>query len=203
MSYLVLFIPVISAFIGYITNLIAIKMLFHPRKPLKVFGFTIQGIFPKRQKQFATKLGKLVGEELLSFQDIEEKITREDNIKKLHPVIESHIDDFLRNKLGSKMPMIAMFIGDKTITELKGIFIQELEAIFPDIMKNYIGNLRQDLDLEKIVTKKVEEFSSDRLESILYQIMAKEFRFVEILGGILGFLIGLIQVAITYFATYP
>lgn len=202
MSYWLFLIPVISAFIGYITNLVAIKMLFHPRIPVKILGITFHGIFPKRQLQFASKLGKLVGEELLSFRDIEEKLTSEENIKKLNPVIESHIDDFLRNKLGTKMPMIAMFIGDKTINELKAIFIEELETIFPQIMKSYMGNLQNQLDLEKIVTQKVADFSSDRLEAILYQIMSKEFRFVEIIGGVLGFIIGLVQVAISLFAAY-
>lgn len=177
-------------------------MLFHPRIPVKILGITFHGIFPKRQLQFASKLGKLVGEELLSFKDIEEKLTSEENIKKLNPVIESHIDDFLRNKLGTKMPMIAMFIGDKTINELKAIFIEELETIFPQIMKSYMGNLQNQLDLEKIVTQKVADFSSDRLEAILYQIMSKEFRFVEIIGGVLGFIIGLVQVAISLFAAY-
>ena len=202
MSYWLFLIPVISAFIGYITNLVAIKMLFHPRIPVKILGITFHGIFPKRQLQFASKLGKLVGEELLSFRDIEEKLTSEENIKKLNPVIESHIDDFLRNKLGTKMPMIAMFIGDKTINELKAIFIEELETIFPQIMKSYMGNLQNQLDLEKIVTQKVADFSSDRLEAILYQIMSKEFRFVEIIGGVLGFIIGLVQVAISLLAAY-
>lgn len=60
-----------------------------------------------------------------------------------------------------------------------------------------MGNLKQDLDLERIVVDKVSAFSSDKLEAILYQIMAREFRFVEIIGAILGFLIGMVQVLIT------
>jgi len=58
---------------------------------------------------------------------------------------------------------------------------------------------REEFDLEKIVTEKVSAFSTDKLEDILYQIMSKEFRFVEILGGVIGFIIGIAQVLITYF----
>ena len=53
-------IPFISAFIGWITNWIAIKMLFHPKDPKRILGVTFHGIFPKRQQQFATKLGAVV-----------------------------------------------------------------------------------------------------------------------------------------------
>ncbi|HXO76387.1 MAG TPA: DUF445 family protein, partial [Puia sp.] len=95
------------------------------------------------------------------------------------------------------MPMIAMFIGDKTIAQLKAVFMQELEELFPVIMKNYVSNLRNDLDLERIVVDKIAAFSNDRLEAMLNQFLTKEFRFVEIIGAALGFLIGLLQIMLT------
>ncbi|TXT28924.1 MAG: YheB protein [Chitinophagaceae bacterium] len=197
---LIYLIPFISAFIGWFTNWIAIKMLFHPRLPKKILGITFHGIFPKRQKQFAEKLGKLVSNELLSFEDIEQKISNPANISKMMPLVETHIDHFLRVKLAEQMPMISMFIGDKTINQLKTVFITELTELFPVIMKNYMQNMQGELDLEKIVIDKVSGFSSDKLEQILNDIMAKEFRFVEIIGGVLGFLIGLLQVFLTILA---
>jgi uncharacterized membrane protein YheB (UPF0754 family) len=199
MSIGLILIPLISAFIGWFTNWIAIKMLFHPREPKKILGITLHGIFPKRQRQFAEKLGKLVSEELLSFSDIEQKVTDPANIEKLMPMVDAHIDNFLRVKLAQQMPMISMFIGDKTITELKTVFTAELKELFPVIMKNYMSGLQSQLDLEKIVVRKVAGFSSDKLEQVLTSIMSKEFRFVEIIGGVLGFLIGLLQVLITLF----
>lgn len=198
MSPLILSIPLISAFIGWFTNWIAIKMLFHPRLPVKVLGLTIQGIFPKRQHQFAQKLGKLVSEELLSFKDIEAKITDGSNLKQVMPIVETHIDNFLRNKLAAEMPIISMFIGDKTIEQLKSVFMKELESLFPVLMTNYMEKLKHELDLEAIVTEKVSNFSSDKLEEILQAIMSKEFRFIEVIGAILGFLIGIVQVFITW-----
>ncbi len=200
MSWMLLLIPVISAFIGWFTNWIAIKMLFHPREPKTILGITFHGIFPKRQQQFAEKLGKLVSEELLSFKDIESKITNPNNLEKIMPVVETHIDQFLRVKLAEAMPMISMFIGEKTINQLKEVFLTEMRSLFPVIMSNYMTKLQEDLDLEKIVVTKVASFSSDKLENILNQIMAKEFKFVEMIGAVLGFIIGLVQILLTYFS---
>ena len=194
-----LVIPIISAFIGWFTNWIAIKMLFHPREPKRILGITFHGIFPKRQKIFAEKLGKMISAEFLSYEDIEEKIANPKNLEKLMPMIEAHVDNFLKNKLSDEMPFLSLFIGSKTIKSLKKTFMQELEILFPQIMKRYAGHLEEELDLEKIVIDKVSAFSTDKLEDILYQIMSKEFRFVEILGGVIGFLIGIVQVLITYF----
>lgn len=201
MNYWLLLIPVISAFIGWVTNWVAIKMLFHPREPKKILGITFHGIFPKRQQKFAEKLGKLVSAEFLSFDDIEQKISNPDNLQKIMPLIEEHIDDFLRNRLKDEMPVISMFIGDKTITNLKGMFMKEIESLLPIVMKKYVANLKEELDLEQIVTQKVAAFSSDKLEEVLYQIMSKEFRFVEIIGAVIGFIIGSLQVLITVFTS--
>lgn len=172
-------------------------MLFHPKEPKKILGLTFHGIFPKRQQQFAEKLGKLVSQELLSFEDIEKKITQKENLDKIMPHVETYVDSFLKNKLSETFPVLSMFIGDKTINQLKDAFMQELRTIFPEVMKKYMVNLKADLDLESIVVQKVQSFSSDKLESILNDIMKKEFKFVEIIGGVLGFIIGLLQVLLT------
>ncbi len=143
---------------------------------------------------------KLVAEELLSFEDIEKKLSNPKNIELMMPFVEGHIDQFLRVRLAQEMPMISMFIGDKTINQLKSVFLKELETLFPELMANYMGKLQAELDLEKIVVDKVSGFSSDKLEAILQAIMSKEFRFVEIIGAVLGFIIGLLQVFISLFA---
>jgi uncharacterized membrane protein YheB (UPF0754 family) len=197
MNYWLILIPLISAFIGWFTNWIAIKMLFHPKEPKKILGITFHGIFPKRQQQFAEKLGKLVSDELLSFKEIEEKIINPDNLSKMMPLVENKIDLFLREKLSSVFPMISMFIGENTINQLKLVFMKELETMFPEIIGSYMKNIESQLDLEKLVTEKVSGFSSDKMELILNQIMSKEFRFVEIIGGVLGLIIGILQVLIT------
>ena len=190
-------IPFISAFIHWLTIWMALKLLFHPHEPKKFLGMTLQGVFPKRKKQIANSLGRIVGQELLSFTDIEKTITDPANIHKILPLVDNHIDDFLHHKLKKTMPVISMFISEKTILELKTVFMQELEALFPIIMKNYIGNVKHELDLEKIVAEKIAGFSSDRLEQMLNQILTKEFRFVEVIGAALGFLIGLLQIILT------
>lgn len=194
---LIYLIPFISAFIGYFTNWIAIKMLFHPKKPVNVLGITIQGIFPKRQQQFAQKLGVLVANELIHFDEIADKLKDPEQLGALTPTIETHIDTFLKVRLKEKIPVIAMFVGGSTLDKIKEGMMDEINLLLPQVISQYTDGLKEKIDIEKMVTDKVAAFSSDKLEEILAAIMKKEFRFVEILGGVLGFIIGLLQVAIT------
>lgn len=191
-------IPIISALIGWCLTSLAIKLLFWPKHPKKILGINFQGVIPKKQPQVASAMGKFAATEgPLLFHNISIKITSPQNIEKLMPFVEEHIDHFLRVKLAEKMPVISMFIGDKTIGELKGVFMEELKSLFPLLMQNYLINLQQDLNLEQIVTQKVATFSLDKLEDILNSILGKEFRFVKIIGAVLGFIIGLLQIVIT------
>ena len=188
----------LAGFIGWITTWLAIKMLFHPRKPLRLGPVTLHGVFPKNQQLIAEKLGQVVGRELLSYDDIQQKITDPKNLEKLRPDIEAHIDLFLREKLKLVFPMLSMLIGEKTITQLKEAFLLELEQLFPILMNSYMNRLQSDLDLERIVREKVASFSSDRLELILLEITRKEFKFLEFISMIMGIIIGIIQVVLNH-----
>ena len=201
MNYWLFTIPVISAVIGWVTIRVAIKMFFHPREPKRIFGISFHGIFPKKQQQIAEKSGKLVSAEFLSFSDIEQKISNPENLKKVTPMIEKQVDDFLKVKLSGEMPFLSGFIGDKTIASLKKIFMQEIEILFPQIMKQFAANLKNELDPEHLVIKKISSFSSDKLEELFYRVMSKEIRFVGLLGAGIGFIIGMIQVIIILVST--
>ena len=191
-------IPFISAFIGWFTNWIAIKMLFHPKQPKRILGITFHGIFPKRQRQFAEKLGVLVANELIHFDEIAAKLKDPEQLKSLAPVIDQHLDTFLQVKLKEKLPVISMFVGEGTMNKIKEGMMEEIEVLLPEIISRYTDSLSQKIDVERMVTEKVAAFSSDKLENILNSIMKKEFFFVEVIGGVLGFVIGLLQVLLTF-----
>lgn len=188
--------PIIAAFTGWLTNYLAIKMLFHPKEKRTILFVEIQGIFPKRKRKLAEKLGKIVSNELFSVDDIKTVITKQEPNGEINGLIDDRIDTFLSEKLPKKIPMFGMFLNDKTKTQIKNVLLEEFAALTPEIATQYAQRVEESLDVEQIVYQKVVNFSSDKLEQILYSIMRKEFRFIEILGGILGFLIGLMQIAL-------
>jgi len=75
----------------------------------------------------------------LPFADIEQKIISAENLEKLKPEIEKHLDDFLNHKLREVFPILSKFIGVKTINQLKDAFLTELETIFPVMINRYMA----------------------------------------------------------------
>jgi uncharacterized membrane protein YheB (UPF0754 family) len=188
--------PIIAAITGWVTNYLAIKMLFHPKKKIKVLFFSVQGIFPKRQDVLAERLGKIVSSELFSSKDIKDRFTSTSTAIEINKVLDEKLEDFLDVKLKGALPMLAMFLNKETRAKIKDTLHLEFQNILPDILNKYSEKLERDIDIEHIVAQKVSAFSSDKLEQILFSIMKKEFKFIEILGGVLGFLIGIIQLLI-------
>lgn len=170
-------------------------MLFRPHKPITVAGLDIQGVLPANQQLIAEKIGKLVSAEF-SFDALQQKVTDPENFNKLKPEIEKHIDSFLRERLKVTFPMLSMLIGDKTITQLKTAFLNELETLFPVLMSSYITNLQKDFNIEKQVTEKIAGFSISKIEDQIYASAKKQLFKVQLLGAAIGFLTGLIHIFI-------
>lgn len=87
-GYKMILIPLVAALIGWLTNWVAIKMLFHPKQPINLGLFTLHGIFHRRQKELAHRLGKIIEERLFSHDDIHQKLTSPEFIQKLTPILE-------------------------------------------------------------------------------------------------------------------
>ena len=93
-------------------------------------------------------------------------------------------------------PMVGMFLNDETMKTVKGMLSKELDEMLPKLIETTSSQLECSLDFKCLVQDKVECFSMEQLEGILFGIMKKEFKFIEFIGGVLGFIIGLIQMVI-------
>ena len=190
--------PVLAALIGWVTNYLAIKMLFHPREEVKVLGISLQGVFPKRQKQLALKLGTLVSEELLSMEQITKKIKAHATSDETMDAIGKRIEMTIREKLVHAFPMLSMFLSDDMVEKVTNLFRKELKDFLSQSVDELSTKLENNLDISEVVREKVEGFSSDKVEDLLFNLMKKEFKFIEIAGAVLGFAIGCVQVALTF-----
>ena len=187
---------VISGFTGWFVIWISLKLLFRPHKPVSIAGFKIQGIIPANQQLMAEKIGRLVSTEMFSFDTLQQKVVDPENFNKLKPEIETHIDSFLRVRLKETFPMLSMLIGVKTINQLKGAFLAELESLFPILMKSYLATLEKDLDIEKMVTEKIAFFSIAKAEEMVNKSAKKQLIKAQLFGVVIGLLMGLIHIFI-------
>ena len=187
----------ISATIGWITNWVAIKMLFRPHKEINFGLFKIQGLIPKRKSEIGTGIASIIQNELISVKDVISNIDREEFSKRLNKLIDDVLDKNLKKKVKEKFPLLQMFFTDKVAKDIgntiKEIVMENQEKIF-EIFSNYA---EENIDFEVIISDKISNFSLDKLEEIITLLANKELKHIEVIGAILGMLIGAVQYLIT------
>ncbi len=96
----ILIMGTVGAIIGYSTNVIAIKLMFRPINPiqLKPFKFELQGLIPKRKADIATSIGEIIESELISIEEIIDKLIEQSNKEEMIAMIKDKNCDFGRRK---------------------------------------------------------------------------------------------------------
>jgi len=160
---------ILGAFIGYFTNFVALRMLFFPKK--KIMG--IQGLLPKYKENFAEKVTDFI----FQFVDFEKLLADTVNKKAFTKGVKNMGWGFLRRSIAH---VIAGVIEDCLENEdLRKFVAKEIDKLTPQA--------------KIILARRIVNANIDDLTSMILKSTSKEMRFIQFLGGIFGFVIGILQ----------
>lgn len=186
--------PILGGVIGYVTNYVAVRMIFRPIRPRRILGLTWQGLIGKRQQELARSIGKVVGEHLVRHEDIVQVFAALD----LEGLTRKTVERGMARKVAElrRLPLVGGLLTDQRIADFQAAitrsFLENRELLYAEIERA----LEQGLDVHELVTEKVSGFPVERLESLVLEVARRELRAIEVLGGVLGFLVGLLQVLV-------
>jgi uncharacterized membrane protein YheB (UPF0754 family) len=192
-------IPIVSGAIGWLTNWVAVKMLLHPLRPKVVLGVKFQGLIPRRIEDLASRIAISISRDFLTVEDIGEMIEKVELKPFLSEYIKNKWDEKLDVILGA-FPMIKMMVPQDKLDGIRDKVIESFTEGEGDIGSAIAEAIQDKVDLEEVIRTNILAFDLSQLDSIINEIAKKEFRFIEILGGVIGFIIGLFQVLLVQFA---
>ena len=191
-----LMLPTVGGAIGWATNWVAIKMLFHPRKPI----WGLHGLLPRRQNELAASVGDVVGKELVPTDELLKGLDGID----LTPHLGELLDQAITTKLEDikRIPLIGSLVTAERIAGIRDSVLRQLAEKQPVLIARFKEVIKERIDIGKIAKEKLASFDLDRLERIVNHIASKEFRAIEWWGLVLGFIIGLFQAGLLEFIRY-
>lgn len=189
--------PVIGALIGWLTNRMAIQLLFRPRNPVNLFGLRFQGLIPRRQQEIALRVAALVEKELFNQHLIRSEIESIDLQPYIEPVAKRLVYERISPKI-SEIPLLGSFINDKVLANLHRMALEALKAEALPLLKQVAAETEKKIAVEKIVEERMQALDLDQLETLIRNLARTEFRAIEILGAVVGFLVGLLQAAVLF-----
>jgi len=193
--------PIVGAFIGWGTNLLAIRMLFEPINPIKIpiFGLEIQGLIPKRRYDLSQNVGQTVENEILSTDDIVNKLTSDS----IRTQVMIYIKHLVMERSYEKIPPFIPQTIRSFISEYLGEVIDRHGAIiFDEIKTTLVEKARKEIDLKKMVIDRLDSLDIKELEELIINLSRRELKQIEILGGVLGFIVGTFQALLSYFLSF-
>jgi len=192
-------VPFFSAGFAWFLSWVAIFLLTKPVKPVKILWFGVQGYIVRNQAEIAQMAGASVAAQI-SFHHIKDKITSAGAMQQLLPVIDVHIDDFLRVKLKKSMPVVGMLIGERTIGQLKEVFIEEVQLLFPSIIENYFSSVQNEFDVKTMVAEKIKGMPPEKFAHVFTALFGRQIRLIKLVALLFGFAVGLFQFLLTWVA---
>ncbi|MGB3965172.1 MAG: DUF445 family protein [Planctomycetota bacterium] len=190
-------IPAIGGVIGWSTNWLAVKMIFRPIRARSFLGLRVQGLVGRRQRELATAIGRVVGNHLVEHKDVVKSLNKLD----FHGILGNVLDKGLGPKIQELrgLPLIGGFLTEARVADLRASIVDGIMKHKETVLDEVEKGLAKGLDVPALVEQKVAAFAVEKLEALILEVANRELRAIEILGGVLGVVIGLLQVAFLWF----
>lgn len=182
-----LILAVIGAFIGWMTNVFAIKLLFRPFEPVNILGFKLQGLIPKRREDIANNIAETVEKELITIEEILDNFIESLDKSEIKDVIKNKIKAIIKKKLPPLIP-VELVMG-----MVNDVIDSEGDQMIDEITEKMLHKATQEISISKIIVDNINAFDLEQIEKIIIELANKELKHIEYLGGVIGFLIGIIQ----------
>ncbi len=190
--------PVGGALVGYLTNVLALKMIFDPKQPKKIGPFTIHGLFFRRQDEIAVEQGMLIAEEIFNPEKVAAAVLKGPSSDKLFKLINKHMQEAFDQFSGYAKPLVLMTVGTERYIAIKEKAIEETIDSLEDSMKHLHAYVEEAMDVENTVIEKVKLLSPEQFERMIRPIFEEDEWMMTLGGGVLGLLVGCFQFFIVF-----
>lgn len=188
--------PLGGLVVGYLTNWIAIKIIFEPKNPVKFLGITIQGMFLKRQKEVSAVYSEIIEKKLINSENITDIVLHGSGSEQLLELIELHVNDAIERYVAIAQPYFALGVGSENYFRMKKLAVEQIFNSTDKYLMYAYEYTNQALNVGSDLAERMQNLSPEEFEGVLrpaYQ--ADEWKLI-VTGAILGMMAGFAQLHI-------
>lgn len=192
--WLYLSMPITSGLVGYVTNVIAIKMMFYPLEfvGIKPPFLGWQGIVPRKAGKMASIATDTIVPQLVSEQEIFDRL----DPNRVADEIEAPITELVHQIVEEVMEKYEPTIWESTPLALRRLMIKRVQNDTPEVVREVMdqirGNITEVFDLKDMVVATLMRDKS-LINRIFLETGKEEFKFIGKCGFYFGFLFGIFQ----------
>jgi uncharacterized membrane protein YheB (UPF0754 family) len=190
--------PVFGGLVGYLTNWIAINLIFRPLNPRKIGRWTVQGLFLKRQAEVAAVWCRLVTREIVTIRQIIEAMLYGPRSKSTHALIKNHIRPVADEALGALRPAAQLTVGSKRLEGIRESVGDKALEISIEPFKNWSFIEDRASVLENLLNERMANLQPEEFQDLLRPCFQEDEWKLILMGGVLGLLAGMAQLVLVF-----
>lgn len=189
--------PLFGLFIGWFTDWLALKMIFHPRYPVRYFGmFEWQGLFLKRRAEVSEAYAGLIAKEIITPHNVIEAVLRGPLSDKVLGLIQRQVDQELSKQASIAKPLVVLAVGSKRYQDMKLGISEQIMRRLPDTMR-YVEDYAEDaMDIRNVLVEKMKDLDEEEFEGLLRPAFQQDEWILIATGAVLGAAVGELQVQV-------
>lgn len=191
-------IPVVSALVGWITNILALRMTFYPINYVGIRPFGWQGIIPSKARKMAETAVDLWTTKLLDIGVQFSKIKPEKVAIEMGPSIENLSRQIIDEVMEAKLPKVWRQAPERLKKNVYERVSESLPVIVEEMMKEVKTQVYEMIDLKFLAVSSLTQ-NKELLNLMFLKCGEQEFKFIKKSGLYFGFLFGLIQMVVWYY----
>jgi len=188
--------PLFGLLVGYLTNLVALRMIFRPQLPHKIGPFTIQGLFHKRQKEVAQDYSRLIADEIVTPRNILEAVLTGVHSDRVFSLIARNVQRAIDEQAGLARPFVALAVGSRKYIQMKQTAVERLVKRLPDTLHVVDGYAKEAMDIASVLSSRLEQLPPPQFEAMLRPAFKEDEWMLIAVGAALGFCVGVTQLLV-------
>ncbi|EID54782.1 DUF445 family protein [Saccharomonospora xinjiangensis] len=187
--------PIFGASIGLFTDWLAIKLIFVPRDPLRLpGGLVLHGMFQRRRAEVARQYGEMIAAELLTVDNVLDALLRGPKSDRLVAMVRRLVAEAIDEQAGVARPLVDATVGEHRLGVMKRAAATRVAERLPATLRPAKTYLSKAMDVANLVEQRMMRMSSTEYEGLLRPAFRQDEWKLVAVGGVIGFLVGELQV---------
>ncbi|MBT9555554.1 MAG: hypothetical protein IV100_05960 [Myxococcales bacterium] len=187
--------PAFGFVVGYVTNWLALVLIFDPKKPKNILGFTVQGLFHKRQAEVAHEFGIMISSRVFNNENIFRQLSRSESRLKILDMVEEEADAALAK--WQNHPMAMGIVTPELVAEMRAEIRVAVEVeLFAE--NGVIASVTAQSDeIRRLLQERMKAMDPEAFENVLRPAFKQDEWKLIVVGAVLGLIVGFLQVWFT------
>ncbi len=186
--------PAFGGFVGLFSDWLALQMLFRPLNPKKIMGYTLHGLFLKRQQEVAGDYAALISKQMLTPGIMMEELFNGPRSDRVINLLQKHVRRVVDEQAGLARPLVLYAVGTERYIQMKQSVAERILEKLPETMKHMEEYAEDAMDVRNTLIMRMKQLTPTEFEGMLRPAFKEEEWILITVGAVLGFLVGEMQI---------